>query len=56
MKVLDKRPNPVDLVIWNVITSRMRAQMSYLHVQSDKVIVQQQHLASTYRSASEGLQ
>ena len=44
INVIDERPNPLDLIIYHVVNSRSRAQISYLLVQSDTVIVEQQCL------------
>jgi hypothetical protein len=43
---IDERPYPLDLIIFNVVDSRTRAQTSYLLVQSDSVIIEQQCLAN----------
>jgi hypothetical protein len=48
---IDKRPNPLDLIIFNVIDRIPRAQISYLLVQSDSVIVEQQRLPGGHVSA-----
>jgi hypothetical protein len=42
---LYKRPDPLDLTISNVINSGLRAQTPYLLVQSDNVVIKQQHLS-----------
>ena len=47
---LDKRPYPLDLIISYVVGGRTRAQGSYLLVQSDGVIVEQQHLPGEHMS------
>ncbi|KIM87197.1 hypothetical protein PILCRDRAFT_303481 [Piloderma croceum F 1598] len=41
---LYKRPDPLYLIISDVITSRTQAQTTYLHVQCDCMIIQQQAL------------
>jgi len=43
LNAIDKRPYPLDLIISYVVGGRTRAQGSYLLVQSDGVIVEQQH-------------
>jgi hypothetical protein len=51
LNVIDERPDPLDLIIYNVADSRSRAQISYLLVQSDSVIVDQQCLTGEHVSA-----
>jgi hypothetical protein len=50
INAIDERPDPLDL-IYNVVDSRSRAQISYLLVQSDSVIVEQQCLPGEHVSA-----
>jgi hypothetical protein len=54
LNAIDERPDPLDLIIINVVDSRIRAQTSYLLVQSDGVIVEQQCLpdVSQFKSKS----
>jgi hypothetical protein len=51
INAIDERPDPLDLIIYNVVNSRSRAQISYLLVQSDSVIVEQQCLTGEHVSA-----
>ena len=51
INAIDERPDPLDLIMYNVVNSRSRAQMSYLLVQSDSVIVEQQCLPGEHVSA-----
>jgi hypothetical protein len=44
---LDKRPNPIDLIISIVNMGRTRGKISYLFVQSDDVVIQEQQLVCT---------
>ena len=44
LNAIDERPNPLDLIIFNVVCGITRAQISYLLVQSDTVIIEQQGL------------
>ena len=44
INAIDERPDPLDLTIYDELDSRSRAQLSYLLVQSDSVIVEQQCL------------
>ena len=48
---IDERPNPLDLIIFNVVDGKIRAQTSYLLVQSDSVIVEQHCLTGEHVSA-----
>ena len=48
---IDERPDPLDLTIYNELDSRSRVQISYLLVQSDSVIVEQQCLTGEHVSA-----
>ena len=50
LNAIDERPHPLDLIISNVVDGRTRAQTSYLLVQSDGVIVEQQHLPGEHMS------
>jgi hypothetical protein len=50
LNAIDERPDPLDLIIINVVDGRTRAQPSYLLVQSDSVIVEQQHLPGVHMS------
>jgi len=43
---LNKRPDPLDLIISDVINTREKVHTSYLFIQSDHVIVQQQRLVN----------
>ena len=47
------RPDPLDLIVSNLRTSHQEVQIkiTYLRVQSDQVIVNQQYLAETRESA-----
>jgi hypothetical protein len=47
----DKRPHPRNLIISNLVTSRLGVQTPYLIIQSDGVVIQQKHLASINASA-----
>jgi hypothetical protein len=51
LNAIDERPDPLDLIISDVVDGRTRAQASYLLVQSDSVIIEQQHLPSEHMSA-----
>jgi hypothetical protein len=51
LNAVDERPDPLDLIISNVTDGRTRAQRSYLLVQSDSVIVEQQRLPGAHMSA-----
>jgi hypothetical protein len=48
---IDERPDPLDLIISNVVDGRHGAQTSYLLVQSDSVIVEEQRLPGEHLSA-----
>jgi len=50
INVIDERPDPLDLIIFNVVDSRSRAQISYLLVQSNSMIVEQQCLPGEHVS------
>jgi hypothetical protein len=39
LNAIDERPDPLDLITSNVVDGGARAQISYLLVQSDTVIV-----------------
>ena len=47
---INERPYPLDLIIFNVVDGKIRTQTSYLLVQSDSVIVEQQHLPGVHMS------
>ena len=51
LNVIDERPDPLDLIISNVVDGKTRAQISYLLVQSDSMIVEQQRLPGEHVSA-----
>jgi hypothetical protein len=51
LNAIDERPDPLDLIISGVVDGRTRAQASYLLVQSDSVIIEQQHLPGEHMSA-----
>ena len=51
INAIDECPDPLDLIIYNVVNSRSRAQTSYLLVQSDSVIIEQQCLQGEHVSA-----
>jgi hypothetical protein len=54
LNAIDERPYPLELIIFNVVDGRTRAQTSYLLVQSDSVIIEQQCLSvSTCQLKSE---
>jgi hypothetical protein len=57
LRALDKRPDPLDLIIWNVSISAHLAHIKrpalYLHVQSDNMIIQHQYLAGARKSVRE---
>jgi hypothetical protein len=50
LSAIDERPDPLDLIISDVVDGSTRAQTSYLLVQSDGVIVEQQHLPGEHMS------
>ena len=50
LNAIDERPDPLDLIISHVVDDRTRAQTSYLLVQSDSVIVEQQRLPGEHMS------
>jgi hypothetical protein len=50
LNTIDERPDPLDLIISNVVDGRTRAQTSYLLVQSDSVIIEQQCLPGKHMS------
>ena len=51
LNAIDERPYPLDLIISNEADCRTKAQISYLLVQSNSVIVEQQRLAGEHASA-----
>ena len=51
LNAIYERPYPLDLIISDVVDGRTRAQASYLLVQSDSVIIEQQHLQGEHMSA-----
>jgi hypothetical protein len=51
INVIDERPDPLNLIMYNVVNSRSSAQISYLFVQSDSVIIEQQCLPGEHVSA-----
>jgi hypothetical protein len=51
LNAIDERPYPLDLIMSNVVDGGTRAQTSYLFVQSDSVIIEQQHLPVDHMSA-----
>ena len=51
LNAIDERPYPLDLIIFDVVDGRTRAQRSYLFIQSDSVIVEQQRLQGERMSA-----
>jgi hypothetical protein len=51
LNAADERPYPLDLIIFNVVDGWTREQTSYLLVQSDSVIIKQQHLPGEHLSA-----
>jgi hypothetical protein len=55
LNAIYERPDPLDLIIFNVVDSRTRAQTSYLLVQSNNMIVEQQRLQSEQISAQKQL-
>jgi hypothetical protein len=50
LNAIDERPYPRDLIISNVVDGRTKAQTSYLLVQSDSVIIEQQCLPGEHIS------
>ena len=51
INVVDERPDPLDLITYSVVDSKSRAQISYLLVQSDSVIIEQRCLPGEHVSA-----
>ena len=51
INAIDERPDPLDLIIYSVVDSKSRAQISYLLVQSDSVIIEQRCLPGEHVSA-----
>jgi hypothetical protein len=51
LNAIDERPDPLNLIISNVVDGRTRAHTSYLLVQSNTVIVKQQRLPGEHTSA-----
>jgi hypothetical protein len=52
LNAIDERPYPLDLIISDVVDGRTRAQASYLLVQSDSVIIEQQRLPGEHQLKS----
>ena len=50
LNAIDARPYPLNLIIFSVVDGKTRAQTSYLLVQSNNVIVEQQHLPGEHMS------
>jgi hypothetical protein len=50
LNAIDERPDPLDLIISDVVDGRTRAQESYLLVQSDSMIIEQQRLPGEHMS------
>jgi hypothetical protein len=47
LNAIDKRPDPLDLIVFNVVNGT-RGKTSYLLVQSESMVIEQQRLPGEY--------